>query len=911
MHKSYCFERLFLLRFQRQSKEFQATIPFSSPLIAMELYHSVMAFDRYPILNYFSTIRFSFSFVRQALCMLSGKSLDDLKALLESTVDKHAARYIIAYPLGNTDTGQKIKYSELRAQARTNALLLGSIHGFRKGRVILLHFKDHLDNIIWFWSALYAECVPVMSTPFTNNLEQRGKHIRHLHTLLRDPLCLTRSNLLGDFSGQDILNPATIESLGCPRVASNNTHRESSTNPAVSNTAMLMLTSGSSGNVKAVCLSHEQVLAAIKGKASVVKLHEGHPFLNWVGLDHVAGLIEIHLQAMYLGMDQIHVQPADLISEPSMFLNLISRHRVSRSFAPNFFLAKLRQTMEPYISDAIDKELDLSCLSLLASGGEANLVHTCDAVSKLLGKYGAPDNVIVPGFGMTETCAGAIYNINCPSYDLQRQHEFASVGKCMPGIRIRVTVSSKAARLASLGEPGNLEVSGLVVFKSYYNDVLASKDAFTDDGWFKTGDQAIIDSAGNLTLIGRTKETMIINGIKYLPHELESSIEEASIAEVTSSYTVCFSYRSKGSETEQLCVVYLPTYVPEDIEARIRTVNAVVEIVMLQTGIRPYVLPLNRSVLQKSTLGKISRTRIRTAFERNDYKQYQESNDEMIKSYKQLKAVGGSKPANDMERFLVREFCEALGLCEDETNVNDSIFETGVTSIDLIKLKRRIEKQLSLSIEIPMIIMLKNPTMRALAKSIQHPNSSTAYDPVVKLQHQGHKIPLWLVHPGVGEILVFLGLAKHMTDRPVYALRARGFNFGETYFENIKEVVSSYHAAIKATQSVGPYALAGYSYGTMLAFEIAKVLESNGDDVSFLGSFNLPPHIKDRMNQLIWSECLLHLAYFLDLITEHHASEHSGEMRKLSREDALSHIVQIADPARMNELSLTSHALAN
>ena len=870
-----------------------------------------MAFDRYSVLKYFSMFRSSSSFVRRTLLMLSGKPLDDLKALLESTVDRHGARYIIAYPLGNTDTGRQIKYSELRDQARSNALLLGTIHGFRKGRIILLHFRDHFDNIVWFWSALYADCVPVMSTPFTDNLEQRGKHIRHLHTLLKDPLCLTRSDLLVEFSGQDTLNPATIESLGCPSVASNSTHGKSSTNPGVHNTAMLMLTSGSSGNAKAVCLSHEQVLAAIEGKAYVIKLHEGHSFLNWVGLDHVAGLIEVHLQAMYLGMDQIHVQPADLISEPSVFLNLVSRHRVSRSFAPNFFLARLRQTMEPCTSNMIDKDLDLSCLSFLASGGEANLVDTCSAVSKLLGKYGAPDNVIVPGFGMTETCAGAIFNTKCPSYDLQRQHEFASVGTCMPGIKMRVTVSSKAARLASFNEPGNLEVSGLVVFKSYYNDLLATKDAFTDDGWFKTGDQAIIDSAGNLSLIGRTKETMTINGLKYLPHELEISIEEAFITGATSSYTVCFSHRPKGSETEQLCVVYLPAYMSKDTEARVRTLDAIVKVVMLQTGARPYVLPLDRSVLQKSTLGKISRAKIRRAFECGDYRAYQKLNDEMIKSYRRLKAASGSKPANDLERILIREFSEVLGLCEDETNVDDSIFEMGITSVDLIKLKRRIEKQLALNIEIPMIIMLTNPTIRGLARSIQRPDSSTAYDPVVKLQHQGHKTPLWLVHPGVGEILVFLGLAKHMTDRPVYALRARGFNSGETYFEDINEVVSSYHAAIKATQPVGPYALAGYSYGTMLAFEIAKVLESNGDDVPFLGSLNLPPHIKDRMNQLIWSECLLHLAYFLDLITEQHASDLSSEMQKLSRENALSHIVQIANSARMNELSLTPNALAN
>lgn len=207
--------------------------------------------------------------------------------------------------------------------------------------------------------------------------------------------------------------------------------------------------------------------------------------------------------------------------------------------------------------------------------------------------------------------------------------------------------------------------------------------------------------------------------------------------------------------------------------------------------------------------------------------------------------------------------------------------------------------------------LLTNPTIQALDKSIEVSDMATEYNPVVKMQHQGAQTPLWLVHPGLGEVLVFISLAKHITDRPVYALRARGFNAGETSFESIQEAVMTYHAAIKETQPTGPYAIAGYSYGTMLAYETAKLLESNGNEVRFLGSFNLPPHIKDRMKQLVWSECLLHLSYFLDIITETTASELSAPLRSLNKEEALAHVVKIANPTRMAELSLTSEALYN
>ena len=155
---------------------------------------------------------------------------------------------------------------------------------------------------------------------------------------------------------------------------------------------------------------------------------------------------------------------------------------------------------------------------------------------------------------MTETCAGAIFNTDCPDYDIRNNHALASVGKCMPGIKMRLTLAGEVMNLASSDKPGDLEIKGPVLFKEYYNNAAATKEAFTADGWFKTGDQAIIDPAGYLSLIGRTKEVLNINGVKYSSSELQTTIDEGSVAGVTPSYTVCFSHRPAGSETEQICV---------------------------------------------------------------------------------------------------------------------------------------------------------------------------------------------------------------------------------------------------------------------------------------------------------------------------------------------------------------------
>ena len=667
---------------------------------------------------------------------------------------------------------------------------------------------------------------------------------------------------------------------------------------------MLMLTSGSTGESKAVCITHEQALAAVKGKSAIVDLLKDGTFLNWIGMDHVAGIIEGHLQPLYLGVDQIQVAAADVISDPPKFFELIERHNVTRSFAPNFFLANLTKAME---SSA--KSYNLSSLRCLMSGGESNPTKTVAAFDEVLRRYGAPPNVLIPGFGMTETCAGSIYNTQCPTFDLTTGMEFASLGHCIPGAEMRVVSNGQNGATES---KGRLQIRGPVVFKSYYNNPTATSEAFTPDGWFDTGDEGLIDASGALHITGRIKDTIRINGVGFLPGDIEASLIDAQLPGVVPSYYAAFSWRPAGAETERLAVTYLPSYSDKDVEtrvqARVETTQAITKVVMLQTGICPYVLPLDRKIMQKSTLGKLSRGKIKTAFLNGALTDHQDRNEEVLYAYN--RSGGDAAPANELEKTLLEIFrasmAREMDLPEHMLNVETPYFDIGVTSIHLILLKKQIEERLGIE-DLPILLLMTNSTIRALAAAIEDRNKPKEYDPVVKLRDTGDKAPLWLVHPGVGEVLVFINLSKYLTDRPVYALRARGFEEGETRFENIDDAVTTYYNAIKKHQPNGPYALAGYSYGTMLAFETSKRLEAaaEGQQVQFLGSFNLPPHIKERMRQLDWGECVLHLAYFLDLITEARSRELAPIMAPMSREEKLATIMDEAIPGRMEELSLT------
>ena len=184
------------------------------------------------------------------------------------------------------------------------------------------------------------------------------------------------------------------------------------------------------------------------------------------------------------------------------------------------------------------------------------------------------------------------------------------------------------------------------------------------------------------------------------------------------------------------------------------------------------------------------------------------------------------------------------------------------------------------------------------------------YDPIVALQLHGDKTPLFCIHPGSGDILVFIALAAHFSTRPVYAIRTRGYNPGERLFASIQETADTYAEHIRKIQPKGPYAIAGYSLGSTLAYEVAKVLEAHGEQVKFLASIDYPPHIRHYIKGLDWVDVLLHIAFFLELIDEETMVKITPTLHAMAtRADALAYILQIGDKERATALAIDSSKL--
>ena len=165
----------------------------------------------------------------------------------------------------------------------------------------------------------------------------------------------------------------------------------------------------------------------------------------------------------------------------------------------------------------------------------------------------------------------------------------------------------------------------------------------------------------------------------------------------------------------------------------------------------------------------------------------------------------------------------------------------GGHSISAIKVMLEIEKQTG--IKIPLSSLFEHSTVEKFAKLLQKENKIT-HDYLVPIKPDGTKTPLFIVHGGGLNILNFANvIANFDQDQPVYGLQGIGPNGFENWFESIEDMATRYIECIEKIHVGGPYALAGFSFGGVVAFEMAKQLKIKGKTVSIIAALISTPHI--------------------------------------------------------------------
>ncbi|PWS29199.1 non-ribosomal peptide synthetase [Pedobacter yonginense] len=191
-----------------------------------------------------------------------------------------------------------------------------------------------------------------------------------------------------------------------------------------------------------------------------------------------------------------------------------------------------------------------------------------------------------------------------------------------------------------------------------------------------------------------------------------------------------------------------------------------------------------------------------------------------------------SEAVTPSEKLILKIWKDILNLGSISTK--SDFFELGGHSLLAVKVMIAIEKETQR--RLPLATLFENSTIEKLARMIDIDEKEIKWDSLVAIKKTGNKIPIYLIHGGGLNVLVFSSLGKYMhSEQPVYGMQALGLD-GKTEFRySIEELAERYNAEIINNDPIGPYAIAGYSYGGLIAYEMAKKLREMGKEVKMLG----------------------------------------------------------------------------
>ena len=287
-------------------------------------------------------------------------------------------------------------------------------------------------------------------------------------------------------------------------------------------TAVIMYTSGTTGNPKGVELTHTNLYANYTDTRSSFALRPDHTFVCVLPLFHSFGLTTMMLLANVMGAHLVLVTQF----QPHRLAEIFNKYKNCIFFgvAPHFrFLAQF----------AKGKGIQYSKLEMCMAGAAALPMDVKEDFEAATGV------TLFQGYGLSE--ASPVVSLN--NHD---NHKPGTVGP--PISNVEVAVWDDDGNLLPVGEIGELMVRGKNVMKGYYKNPETTSAAISEDGWLHSGDLAKIDDDGFITIAGRKKELIICAGENIYPLEIEDvlmthpSISEAAV--------VGIPHKKKGEEAK-------------------------------------------------------------------------------------------------------------------------------------------------------------------------------------------------------------------------------------------------------------------------------------------------------------------------------------------------------------------------
>ncbi|TDD97457.1 non-ribosomal peptide synthetase [Flavobacterium cellulosilyticum] len=191
-------------------------------------------------------------------------------------------------------------------------------------------------------------------------------------------------------------------------------------------------------------------------------------------------------------------------------------------------------------------------------------------------------------------------------------------------------------------------------------------------------------------------------------------------------------------------------------------------------------------------------------------------------------------PRTNEEKLVATIWQECFNL--ENIDIFSTFFEMGGHSILAVNIMIKIENETGK--RIPLSALFEHSTVEKFAKLLNIENDIPS-DYLVPIKPNGSKIPLFIIHGGGLNIINFAHAINHLDDdQPVYGFQGIGPNGFDNWFESIESMAACYLESIIKINPKGPYALAGFSFGGIVAFEIARQLKDQGKTVSIIAALD-------------------------------------------------------------------------
>jgi amino acid adenylation domain-containing protein len=584
-----------------------------------------------------------------------------------------------------------------------------------------------------------------------------------------------------------------------------------------SNLAYVIYTSGSTGKPKGVMIEHQSLVNFIAATTVLYELNSSDRILQFSSISFDSAVDEIYNP---LSCGATLVLRTDEMLNASTFMQKCREWQLTVLELPTAYWHQLMSEL------AVTDETLPTSLRLVIVGGEqmqsekVKLWQRCVDEGLYRHKPGKPP-LLINGYGPSEATI-AVTNYKLSELVLEDTQSQVPVGR--PISNVQIYILDQCLQPVPIGVAGELYIGGKCLARGYLNakeltaekfipnpfDNLEfklrfqrTKGATQNSKLYKTGDLARYLPDGNIEFLGRSDTQVKIRGFRIELSEIEGVLNQHPQVQET---TVIVREDSLGNKC-LIGYVVANQHPPTDDELRR----------FLKQKLPNYMMPsafVMLDALPMTPNGKVDHRALPAP--------------DMELSMK----ANFVPPRNTLELQLVQVWEEILNV--HPIGIRDNFFDLDGHSLLAISLMARIKQQFGKTL--PLVSIFQDATIEYLANLLRQQADSPCWSTLVPLQPKGSKRPLFCVHPGGGTVLWYRDLAHHLgSDQPFYGLESQGLEEQQKPRDRVEDMAADYIQAIQTVQPQGPYQIAGWCFGGLVAFEMAHQLQTQGQQVSFLG----------------------------------------------------------------------------